>query len=234
MPLKTGPGPLSVWRPDPGKTFQVYSLAKGQARPERFNIRPAVVLVKIAYNYVPILVMRVVTAFLLTALIALNLFGFYALFFVRQAEVKTEMSETISRASSANHHEVLTFSKTEFAELAFNDNGNEFRLNGRLYDVVSIENAGATVSVIVEYDSKETALMDAFGGILSQQQDKDQNSSPLKTVISHFQQDYVPTQRAFNAPCNVHGAAFYLDNHVQLPSPFAANKLTPPPQFFLV
>ena len=178
--------------------------------------------------------MRTVTAFLLTALICINLFGFYAMFLVRQAEVKEEMSEAISHTSASSHYEVLTFNNAEFAQLSFNDNGNEFRLNGRLYDVVSIEKSGGTVAVTVEYDSKETALMDAFGGILSQQQDKDQSSSPLKTVISHFQQDYVATQSLSFVHVNASGIGYYESNQSKLATAFEANKLTPPPQLFLV
>ena len=178
--------------------------------------------------------MRAVKAFLLTALICINLFGFYGIFMVRQAEIKEEMSESVSMATSSNHRETLKFSKAEFSQLSFNDNGNEFRLNGRLYDVVSVEKSGGIVAVTVEYDSKETALMDAFGGILSQLQDKDQSSSPLKTVISHFQQDYVSTSKVLSSFDNIACIGYCNVNRSYPFSSFVADNLTPPPQFFLV
>jgi hypothetical protein len=176
--------------------------------------------------------MRRVNAFLLTALVCVNLFGFYAMFMVRQAELKDEMSEIT--ASLSIHHEILTFSRSEFSQLSFNDNGKEFRLNGSLYDVVSIQNSGENVIVTVEFDSKETALVDSFGGMLIQQHDKDQSSSPLKTVISHFQQDYLSNQHTIQVDCNTSTLKYYESNRTQHIPTFEANNLTPPPQFFIV
>jgi hypothetical protein len=177
--------------------------------------------------------MRQVKAFLLTALICVNLFGFYALFLFRQAEIKTEMGERVSMASS-NHSEVLTFSKTEFNQLVFSDNNKELRLNGRLYDVVGIESNSGRISVAVEYDSKETELVETFGNLLSGQQDKDQNSSPLKTIISHFQQDYVALYQQIYSSPNATTIAPCVVNNAYPSSSFVADNLTPPPQFFLV
>ena len=64
-------------------------------------------------------------------------------------------------------------------------------MNGSLYDVVNVENTGNGVKITVEYDLKETQLIQAFGNLFKQQQNQDQTSSPLKAIISHFQQDYI-------------------------------------------
>ena len=178
--------------------------------------------------------MRIAYAILLTALILINLFGFYTLFIFRQAEIKTEMSEIIGQRGSTGHTETLTFDKAAFAQLSFNDNGKEFRYDGKLYDVVSIQHTGSHVNIIVEYDLKETALVDAFGAILGQQQDKDQSSSPLKTIISHFQQDYVASYDYFNTFVSTITTGYNLINRSHPSSSFVADNLTPPPQFFLV
>jgi hypothetical protein len=177
--------------------------------------------------------MRAASAFLLTALVCINLFGFYTMFIIRQAEVKEEMSDKL-RAGSLGHHEVLTFSKAEFAQLAFNDNGKELHINGSLYDIVSIENAGSSVVVTVEYDSKETQLVQSFGSLFGQQQGKDQTSSPIKTIFSHFQQDYVPL---YAQPYSLNSLSLigdYMANNAYPTSSFIGGNLTPPPQFFLV
>ena len=177
--------------------------------------------------------MQQVKAFLLTGLICVNLFGFYAMFLFKQAEIKAEMGERVSMASG-NHSEVLTFSKAEFNQLVFGDNNKELRLNGRLYDVVSIESNGGKISVAVEYDSKETELVETFGNLLSEQQEKDQNSSPLKIIIRHFQQDYIVLYERIHTFNNLPVVKLCGVNNTYPSSSFVADNLTPPPQFFLV
>jgi hypothetical protein len=178
--------------------------------------------------------MQRLTSLLLTALVLINLFGFYTLFILKQVDVKEEMAEKISHAFSTEHCETLSFDKSEYAALLFNDNGKEFRYNGRLYDVVNIKNSGNRVIVMVEYDASETALVDAFGSFVSQQQDKDQSSSPVKNIISHFQQDYIVNHAAVITFNNSLPIGFNRINQSYPPSSFVADKLAPPPQFFLV
>jgi hypothetical protein len=99
---------------------------------------------------------------------------------------------------------------------------------------VNIENTGNSVKITVEYDSKETQLVQAFGNLFSQQQGKDQTSSPLKNIISHFQQDYIPL---YSQNCSVSNLSLIGEcvvNNSYPTSSFADGKLTPPPQFFLV
>ena len=72
--------------------------------------------------------MRTASAILLTALVCINLFGFYTMFVIKQAEVKEEMSKNLGAGSSSAHYETLTFNKAEFAQLQFNDNGKELQL----------------------------------------------------------------------------------------------------------
>jgi hypothetical protein len=178
--------------------------------------------------------MRTASALLLTALVCINLFGFYTMFVIKQAEVKEETRDKLGASSSLTHYETLTFSNAEFAQLSFNDNGRELHLNGSLYDVVNVENTGNGVKITVEYDSKETQLIQAFGNLFKQQQNQDQTSSPLKTIFSHFQQDYVPL---YAQPCSYNDLSFIgecVANNSYPTSSFVGGNLTPPPQFFLV
>ena len=178
--------------------------------------------------------MRRLTSVLLTALVLINLFGFYTLFILKQADIKEEMAEKISHSFSTEHCETLSFDKEVFAKLLFNDNGKEFRYNGRLYDVVNIKKSGARVLVVVEYDAKETALVETFGSLFSQQEDKDQSSSPVKTMLSHFQQDYVVHYLSFISVNNSSLKGYCTVNQSYPLSSFAADALAPPPKFFLV
>lgn len=177
--------------------------------------------------------MRLLSGILLTVLILVNLFGFYALFICRRADIKKEMAEKIAGNSSTPDQQVLSFEKEAFSKLPFDDNGKEFQFEGKLYDVVSVERSGKQVKVTVEYDSEETDLVTLFTTAWNQQ-DKDQTPSPIKTIISHFQQDYVLGQQSAQAIYKA--AATALNNpckHYPVSS-FSPRNLTPPPQFFLV
>jgi hypothetical protein len=179
-------------------------------------------------------IMRRLTSVLLTVLVLLNLFGFYALFLLKQADIKEEVAEKIRRTISTEHCETLSFDKSEFAALIFNDNGSEFNYNGRLYDVVSVKNSGNRILVAVEYDANETALVETFGSLFSLQQDKEGTSSPVKIIISHFQQDYI-IQYAGIAEFahSLHTNCFGVNQSFPL-SFYPADKPEQPPQFFLV
>ena len=178
--------------------------------------------------------MRTVTAFLLTTLILINLFGFYAIFMVKQTEIKSEMRESVSKSKSSGTRETLSFHKNEFDKLPFDDNGKELHYEGKLYDVVTIEKNDSEVNVTVEYDVKETTLIDTLMGELNQQQDKDQTSSPLKAFLSHFQQDYIANQHYTHLPKSDKITSYCVVNSSYPSSTFMTDNLTPPPQFILV
>ena len=177
--------------------------------------------------------MQKATAYLLTALILLNLFGGYTAFILEQGAIKTEMQLSTMQTQTANLREILSFSKSAFSQLAFTDNGKELQLDGKLYDVVSISHNGDKVYVTLEYDSKETRLIEGFSGSFGQQQEKEQNSSPLKNILSHFQQDYVAANTPVLNSGNTTLQGYNILNRMFPCSSFVANTLAPPPQFFI-
>jgi len=178
--------------------------------------------------------MRRITSVLLTALVLVNLFGFYSLFLFKQADIRQEMSEKINGSLSNGHSETLNFDQAEFAKLVFTDNGKEFNYSGRLYDVVGIKHEGNRIAVMVEYDANETSLVETFGSLFSQQQDKDQSSSPVKIILSHFQQDYIVSHSGI-AAINISSIKGFTTVSQSYPtSSFVADQLAPPPKFLLV
>ena len=176
--------------------------------------------------------MRQIASFLLTALILVNLFGFYTLFILERTDIRNEMAEKVNNCYI--EHQVLNFDAEQFSKLVFDDNGKEFSFGGRLYDVVSIKHEGRQVEISVDYDAKETDLVEGFKEAFAQHHDKDQASSPLKTIISHFQQNYIADDIGFQT-LNAFSVAGYITiSKSNIPLTFLPGKLTPPPQFFLV
>ncbi len=176
--------------------------------------------------------MRLATSLFLTSLILLNLFGFYAVFMVQQQEIREEMSEAV-KVKRAADSQVFHLTLTQLARLNWTVAGKEFTMNGHLYDVIGLKQSGNRIELTAASDACETELVSNFLSLFSQQQEKDQSSSPLKTFISHFQQDYVTaSQRFFHlAPTEVR-SGFMIKQVYPCPS-FIADNLTPPPQFFL-
>lgn len=176
--------------------------------------------------------MKSLIAILLTVLIFLNLFGFYTLFLFQRADLRKEMAERISQRPATEPLGCFTFEKQEFEKLPFGNNGKEIQINGSLYDVVKIASSGNTVKVFVEADTGETDLVETFGSVFSQQQEKGATSSPVKIIISHFQQDYVlNNQDALMSDSNAVISYLFL-NKFFLPQSFVADKFVPPPQVF--
>ncbi len=137
--------------------------------------------------------MRTLYAFLLTGLVIVNLFGFYTLFILKQADIKHEVVEKISHGFSSDHRQVLNFDNEEFSKLQFNDNRSEFSFDGKLYDVVSIEHSGSHTNITVEYDSDETDLVDGFVALFNGRSDSG-NGVPFKDVLQLLQKEFVPHQ----------------------------------------
>ena len=136
---------------------------------------------------------RTIYALLLTGLVIVNLFGFYTLFILKQTNIKNEIAEKICNGSLTERHQVLSFDNDEFSKLQFSDNGKELNFDGKLYDVVSIEHAGAQTHIMVEYDSKETELVNGFVALFN---GKSEGGSgvPLKDVLQLLQKEFVPNQ----------------------------------------
>ena len=177
--------------------------------------------------------MRLLTGIFLTGLVLLNLSGFYIAFVFEQADIRQEMAANITHTSN-EHRQTLKFDNKDFSKLLFNDDGKELALDGKLYDVVSIEHVGNLVKIIVEYDSTETNLVGIFDSVFSGQQNNSRNSSPVKNIISHFQQNYVVSHQVFKVASINNAAIHQLVNPSHPLSCFVAFKLAPPPKLFLV
>lgn len=178
--------------------------------------------------------MRTIRLVLLTALILVNLFGFYVVFIFKEADIKQAMAFNISNNLLTENTETLNFDNVAFSKLVFTDNGKEFSYNGRLFDVIEIKNSGSRVAVVVEYDAKETDLVETFASLFGQQQNQNQGSSPVKNFITHFQQDFVIAETKAVFANNNSFSACYGTNQIYPLSSFVADKLAPPPQFFLI
>jgi hypothetical protein len=90
--------------------------------------------------------------------------GYYIVFHIRRAEIKDEMKKTLRRTIYNQDEEIFCFSlndKAGISKLEWED-AREFRLNGKMYDVIEkkIENGKLIIRCIS--DEKETALVKKF------------------------------------------------------------------------
>lgn len=177
--------------------------------------------------------MRSLLPLMLISLVIVNLFGFYSFFIIRQVSIRNEISENIAQ-EPVMRLQHFTFTQSQFDHLNWTVAGKEFNLDGHLYDIAGIQRTNGAVEVTVEYDASETELVDNFLSLFSSGHDKDMNSSPLKTIISHFQQDYITALQQFQLFALPLNHAMWISNQKLPSSLFAADKTSPPPQFFLV
>lgn len=169
--------------------------------------------------------MRIVTSISLLFLLLLNLFGFYGAFFVNQSAIKKGMAEWIDKKEAK--HPVLVLSKQEFEHINWLTEGEEFRLNGKLYDVSKIQFVKDQVKLFVEEDLLETNLIADFISIFNRQTEKEQTNSPIKFLLEHFLQEFTVQKVAFSfqLPCS----SITLYEKEFLFSSFIAYQQSPPP-----
>jgi hypothetical protein len=174
--------------------------------------------------------MRQAAVLFFTALLLVNLFGFYTFFMVQQQRIREEVFEN-QQANTEAANQVFKFTFTQFSALHWTLAGKEFSLNGRLYDVVKLKQTGNQYELTASSDAGETELVSNFLSLFSQQQ-SDQDSQPLKNFISHFQQDYVGISLAALMPALYYRASGFFEKQMQIISCTAFSRRTPPPQFF--
>lgn len=176
--------------------------------------------------------MRVVASIFLVALLFLNLFGFYAAFVVEQGAIRESVSENIERDGNSSG-QLMVLSRSEFEDLDWARTGKEFLLNGRLFDVVSIEPTTNGIKIYVESDLRETSLLTEYISLYKEQSGKEPFNAAAKNILQHFFQDFAPEINCLNSfHCWI---AFHFNrSNLSFISSFSEGILSPPPQVILV
>ena len=173
--------------------------------------------------------MKKTVSILLLFCLLFNVVGYYIVFHIRRAEIKDEMKKTLRQNIHNQDQEIFCFSlndKTAISKLEWEDD-QEFRLDGKMYDVIEkkIENGKLIIRCIS--DEKETALVKKFEQINNE---KGANAKGKAALLIKLISNTYLVAFVFELP--VENSAL-----IQLPyfnsniiTPLRSDVLTPPPQ----
>ncbi|HMU47467.1 MAG TPA: hypothetical protein PKC72_13930 [Chitinophagaceae bacterium] len=92
--------------------------------------------------------------------------------------MKVRIEEMLRMEGNEEFLEQFVFSKSEFQQLEFEDDGREFELNGKMYDIVKIREGKDKNIIYCINDEKETGLKDLA------KKNNTQKEKKLKNTIS--------------------------------------------------
>jgi hypothetical protein len=129
-----------------------------------------------------------------------NVFGYYVVYRVHSFRIKKEIKRKIKRSVPQSELTVFTFSKGESEDLIWIEN-HEFRLDGKMYDVVRKETKNNSITYHCINDTQEEVLFTNLDRHTKQftdiQNSGDQHSKELITIMS---KDYFQSHEEYKFP----------------------------------
>jgi hypothetical protein len=110
-----------------------------------------------------------IIAILILLVLLTGLGGYFVVFKVEQFALRREMKERIKSSVPDTELQHFAFSKHNASRLDWERKAKEFRLNGKMYDVVRTEVKGDTVHFFCVRDDKETKLFAGLDQLLKTQ-----------------------------------------------------------------
>lgn len=149
-----------------------------------------------------------------------------------QMQVRREIKTRIK--NSVPFHELHTINASRNAEkMHWHQEGKEFQLNGKMYDIVHVETQnGETIYHCVD-DVDEARLFAHLDDLVNENMDHDQSTrgKTARNLLKHFSQVYiVPVLNVSTQTTENYQITYtpYLKNALG----YKPEKLTPPPQRF--
>ncbi|MBK7147909.1 MAG: hypothetical protein IPH78_03590 [Bacteroidetes bacterium] len=105
--------------------------------------------------------MKSITATFLFATLLTATFGACVSFAVQRHKVRMEVRKAINEEKKKSTA-LFEFTTKEFASIQQYDGGKEFKLQGKMYDIVKLERQGNRILVYAFFDHQETSLLDKF------------------------------------------------------------------------
>jgi len=147
-------------------------------------------------------------------------------FFYQLNQIKLSVNRELKSGEPENLLS-FRFTQAEYDGLNWLEKGKEFRLNGKMYDIASIQKTKNSVTVFCSYDTKETRVRQVFANLLSGSSTK---GLPLRQLVKIIGQKYL--QKNFNLE-------FFRSPQLWVFKPYTFSVITfspdlpkPPPDFF--
>ena len=173
--------------------------------------------------------MKKTVSILLLFCLLFNVVGYYIVFHICRAEIKDEMKKTLRQNIHNQDQEIFCFSlndKAAISKLEWEDD-QEFRLDGKMYDVIEKKIEDGKLIIRCISDEKETELVKKFEQINTEKESNTKGRTAL--LIKLIGNAYIV---ATVSDLPVENSALiqrpYFNSNII--TPLRSDVLTPPPQ----
>lgn len=176
--------------------------------------------------------MKRVTGIFLLLIFTFNLVGYYPVFRVLQLQARREIKTRIKNSVPSHELHAINANQNE-PEMHWHQEGKEFRLNGKMYDIVHVETKdGETIYHCVD-DVDEARLFAHLDELVNENLDHDQSArgKTARQILKLFSQVYIPAEPLKQQEISVCEEIPYTP-YLQNALGYLPEKLTPPPQRF--
>ncbi len=125
-------------------------------------------------------------SYILVFLVFFLAIGTSVFFFFQLNQIKSSVNRELKNDEQENLLS-FRFTQTEYNELNWLEKGKEFRMNGKMYDIASIQKTQNFITVFCAYDTQETRVRQVFANLLSGASSK---SLPLRQLVKIIGQKY--------------------------------------------
>lgn len=113
-------------------------------------------------------------------------FGMFELF---RADFRAEAARLINEGVSEHNQVVLSFNNNEFKNHETQvdwKNDDEFRFEGKLFDVIRTEIIGDSVFIYCIYDKDDTKLFSVLDNMIEDDKDDPEGTDDFGRILSHY------------------------------------------------
>jgi hypothetical protein len=172
-------------------------------------------------------------SFLFLIVFIWQLAGFFIYFEIERHHVRKDIKRAIKQSLPQNQYKQFNFTEKEFKELTW-INDHEFKMNGRLYDVVKKNKSNIGFSVYCIDDIQETVLFAQLDESTASNLNNQPEKAPLKSFVKLLKSVYIEPENRFIGSVNVKSTDFDKQFFYQsLYSEFKKQKLLQPPQIIV-
>ena len=159
-----------------------------------------------------------------------QLVGFFIYFEIERYHVRKDIKRAIKHSLPQNQYKQFNFTNKEFKDLTW-INDHEFKMNGRLYDVVKKNKSNVGFSVYCIDDIQETVLFAQLDEATTSNLNNQPEKAPIKSFVKLIKLAYIEPDFRFLSLQNIEVSERTIQFHYQLLfSEFKKQKLLQPPQ----
>jgi hypothetical protein len=169
-------------------------------------------------------------SFLFLIIFIWQLAGFFIYFEIERFHVRKDIKRAIKHSLHQNQYKQFNFTNQEFRDLTW-INEHEFKMNGRLYDVVKKNKLNIGFSVYCIDDIQETLLFAQLDEATVSNLNNQPENAPLNSFLKLFKLAYIEPENRYTVA--VIFEVFDAGNqfvYQSLFSEFKKQKLLQPPQ----